>query len=180
THSGTSLGGGDDLGAYFGLGTATGVDRLEVRWPSGLVQVLEAVAVDQRLTVVESGLLAELRPLTWPIEIGSAGGSFAYRLGVTNLTEASVEVDVWLHIEGPKGVSITRGPIRRQLGAGSSLGLTGSQNVPGGAPSGAYTMTLKVGTFPIAEQTASFSFSKRRGTGRAEGGGCRPGLGRKL
>ncbi|GIV62103.1 MAG: RNA-binding protein [Rhodothermaceae bacterium] len=160
THSGTSLGGGDDLGAYFGLGTATGVDRLEVRWPSGLVQVLEAVAVDQRLTVVESGLLAELRPLTWPIEIGASGGSFSYRLGVTNLTGASVEVDVWLHIEGPEGVSITRGPIHRTLGGGASLGLTGSQNVPGGAPSGSYTMTLKVGTFPIAEQTASFSFSK--------------------
>ena len=40
-------------GLHFGLGKAERVDRLEVRWPSGVVQVLSDIAADQVLTVVE-------------------------------------------------------------------------------------------------------------------------------
>ena len=43
----------NDLRLHFGLGQAEHVDRLEVRWPSGVVQVLSDIAVDQVLTVVE-------------------------------------------------------------------------------------------------------------------------------
>ena len=53
THSGTSLGGGDDLGANFGLGTNTSVAELEIRWPSGIRQVLNDIEADQRLKVIE-------------------------------------------------------------------------------------------------------------------------------
>ena len=42
-----------DLRLHFGLGKAERVDRLEVRWPSGVVQVLSDIAADQVLTVVE-------------------------------------------------------------------------------------------------------------------------------
>ncbi len=42
-----------DLRLHFGLGRAERVDRLEVRWPSGAVQVLSDLAADQVLTVVE-------------------------------------------------------------------------------------------------------------------------------
>jgi hypothetical protein len=38
---------------HLGLGTAKCVERLEVRWPSGKVQVLEDVAVDRLLTIRE-------------------------------------------------------------------------------------------------------------------------------
>jgi hypothetical protein len=38
---------------YFGLGDAPQVDRLTIRWPSGIVQQLSAVAANQRLDVVE-------------------------------------------------------------------------------------------------------------------------------
>jgi len=38
---------------FFGLADATRVDRLEIRWPSGQVQVLENVPVNQILRVVE-------------------------------------------------------------------------------------------------------------------------------
>ena len=41
------------LDVEFGLGTATVVDTIEIRWPSGAVQLLSGVAVDQRLFVVE-------------------------------------------------------------------------------------------------------------------------------
>jgi hypothetical protein len=37
----------------FGLGTATIADTVEIRWPSGIVQVLKNVRADQVLTVTE-------------------------------------------------------------------------------------------------------------------------------
>jgi hypothetical protein len=38
---------------HFGLGPATSVERVEIRWPSGTLQVLEQVPADQVLTVLE-------------------------------------------------------------------------------------------------------------------------------
>lgn len=45
---------------HFGLGAATAIERLEVRWPTGKVQVLEGLAADQVIVVEESG---SYRPL---------------------------------------------------------------------------------------------------------------------
>ncbi|MEO1408333.1 MAG: FG-GAP-like repeat-containing protein [Bacteroidota bacterium] len=53
TRSGSNLGGGDEINPYFGLGSATGITRLEITWPSGTEQVLENLAVDQLLTITE-------------------------------------------------------------------------------------------------------------------------------
>ncbi len=39
---------------HFGTGRAKTIDRVEIRWPSGTIQVLEAVAADQVLTVREA------------------------------------------------------------------------------------------------------------------------------
>ena len=46
-------GGGDDLAAYFGLNNSTFVSKVEITWPSGTVQTLTNLAVNQRLTIVE-------------------------------------------------------------------------------------------------------------------------------
>jgi hypothetical protein len=46
-------GGSSDPRAHFGLGADTLVRRLKITWPSGTVQTLEDVAVDQVLTVRE-------------------------------------------------------------------------------------------------------------------------------
>ena len=51
--SGGSQMGQNMLAAHFGLGTATLVDSLTIRWPSGRVQTLTDVTVNQRLTVAE-------------------------------------------------------------------------------------------------------------------------------
>ena len=45
----------NDPRVHFGLGAATLIDTLEVRWPSGAVQQLTAVAADQVLTLQEPG-----------------------------------------------------------------------------------------------------------------------------
>jgi hypothetical protein len=52
--SGGSLGAGNDLAAYFGLGDAAQVERLEIVWPSGTIQILSDVPSNQILNVTES------------------------------------------------------------------------------------------------------------------------------
>jgi ASPIC and UnbV. len=48
-----------DLRAHVGLGTATTVDRLEVRWPSGRVETVSRVGVNQIVTIDEGkGIVA--------------------------------------------------------------------------------------------------------------------------
>ena len=44
----------DDLRLHFGLGAATQADRVEVRWPSGVVQVLTNVTARQVVTIREA------------------------------------------------------------------------------------------------------------------------------
>jgi hypothetical protein len=49
--SGSSFASAHELRAFFGLGAATTVERLEVRWPDGTTQTMTGVAGDQVLTV---------------------------------------------------------------------------------------------------------------------------------
>jgi hypothetical protein len=44
----------DDLRLHFGLGTATAADSVEVRWPSGQVDVLKDVA-GRRVVAIKEG-----------------------------------------------------------------------------------------------------------------------------
>ena len=43
----------DDLRLHFGLGAHTVVDQLEVRWPSGQVDVINSVPADQTIRIIE-------------------------------------------------------------------------------------------------------------------------------
>ena len=45
----------NDPRVLFGLGDRTRIDRLEIRWPSGIVQVLESLEVNREIVVVENG-----------------------------------------------------------------------------------------------------------------------------
>ena len=85
--SGSSLGGGDDLAAYFGLGSQTRATSLEIHWPSGVQQTVADLDADQRLRIVEEGPLpvelvsftaradGEAVRLNWQTasEVGNAG-----------------------------------------------------------------------------------------------------------
>jgi enediyne biosynthesis protein E4 len=42
-----------DLGVHFGLGSADTAGKIEIRWPSGIVQALTGVKANQVLTVRE-------------------------------------------------------------------------------------------------------------------------------
>ena len=52
-HSGGSYLSQSDLRAHFGLGFATKIDKVEIRWPSGLVEDLNNVSPDHFYSVVE-------------------------------------------------------------------------------------------------------------------------------
>ena len=43
----------NSLRPFFGLGAQSMVERIEIRWPDGAVQILENVAADQILTVYQ-------------------------------------------------------------------------------------------------------------------------------
>ena len=64
TYSGSSLGGGDDIGAYFGLGSHESYN-LEIKWPSGIIQNMENLGVNQRIKIEEPEVKLN------PIESGS-------------------------------------------------------------------------------------------------------------
>jgi hypothetical protein len=51
--SGSSYLGQNDLRVHFGLGDATRVERIDVRWPDGQVETIRAVPADQMVTVTE-------------------------------------------------------------------------------------------------------------------------------
>ena len=56
----------DEKVAHFGLGERTQVDRLEIRWPSGQVDVLFDISADQKIRIVEgSGRYHVARPSVW-------------------------------------------------------------------------------------------------------------------
>ncbi|MEZ4726250.1 MAG: VCBS repeat-containing protein [Caldilineaceae bacterium] len=69
--SGGSLGAGNDLAAYFGLGDAAQVDRLAIEWPSGVIQLLTDLPANQMLALTETATTTQqvdlhLEALTLP------------------------------------------------------------------------------------------------------------------
>jgi hypothetical protein len=54
----------NDLRIHFGLGEKTSIDLLEIKWPSGTVDQLQHIAVDQFVRVQEGGILTTLRKAT--------------------------------------------------------------------------------------------------------------------
>ena len=51
----------NDMRVHFGLGDRTRVDRIEVRWPSGITQTFEQISVDQLFVIKEPLRTAESR-----------------------------------------------------------------------------------------------------------------------
>ena len=64
--AGSSYLGQNDLRVHFGLGSASEADRIEVTWPSGVVDVLENVPANHVLTVVEGTGVTDRMPFRRP------------------------------------------------------------------------------------------------------------------
>ena len=62
--SGSSYLGQNDLRAHLGLGEATRVDRIDVRWPAGQTESIRDVAANQIVTVTEGKGITSQSPFT--------------------------------------------------------------------------------------------------------------------
>ena len=52
--SGGGYGSQNDHALHFGLGAATAVDKLEIKWPDGSTQTIAVPAIDRTLTISEA------------------------------------------------------------------------------------------------------------------------------
>ena len=64
----------NDLRPHFGLGAGMKIDSVEIRWPTGKVEMLENIAADAIYTIVEGKGIRDTKPLP-PPAIGAPSGS---------------------------------------------------------------------------------------------------------
>ena len=58
--------GGESFTAEFGLGTHTQADQIEIRWPSGQIDILSQITANQRIRILEGQTTYQvIRPLIW-------------------------------------------------------------------------------------------------------------------
>ncbi|MEW6754880.1 MAG: CRTAC1 family protein [Candidatus Latescibacterota bacterium] len=132
----------DEVMAHFGLGERTQVDELEVRWPSGQVDVLAGVPADQRVRLFEG------EPTYWAVRTTGAawewpdsvvlGQALDARLSVwpapfapgSRVTQVTVDLS-WLG--GPQQALVQEsadGPYRAAIHLSTVSGLNGVWEVP--------------------------------------------------
>src|SRR5216683_1803699 len=63
----------NDLRQHFGLGTATKMESVEIRWPSGKIETLQNIAADAIYTIVEGEGVSDTKPLPPPAKGASSG-----------------------------------------------------------------------------------------------------------
>ncbi len=95
----------NSLTKVFGVGSSTGISKLVVRWPSGIIEEILAPDVDQFLALREGDSLGgeafTLPVISSPLEaIVVSGDPFSYRVSTSNLS-LSYELG-----EAPKGMTI--------------------------------------------------------------------------
>src|SRR5690606_35827187 len=119
-------------------------------------------------------LTAQLDPVSPPVVVPPAGGTFAYTARVTNGDDAPHAFDAWITATLPNGSPYgpVAGPLSVTLPAGGSAQRTLRLRVPAAAPAGTYTLTLNVGEYPSGvEASDAFTFEKGAAAvaARAEG-----------
>jgi hypothetical protein len=108
----------------------------------------------------EPRLSLTLTPHNPPIVIPPAGGSFRYDLDLSNESNITRTLDVWVTLTGP-GISRIVERFSRTLAPGDSFHRTFRQRVPGSTLAGTYSVTGNTGTFPTVKLSDSFMFEKR-------------------
>jgi hypothetical protein len=103
--------------------------------------------------------------------IPPAGGPLTYTVTLANPTGQPQTVDAWTAVSGPVNREPIVGPTSVTIPAGGTVSRTLTQQVPGVAPAGTYTYTLKVGAFPgNVVASDAFTFVKQPGAGRQPSG----------
>ena len=126
----------DDLLVHFGLGSATTVDELKIFWPSGTVQTLTNVGVNQLLSITEDG--------------GGGGStlssdSLTVDFGFVEEGMSSGPVPIRLSNDGTDALDVTNVSITGVDAGDFSHDFAGPVTIPGGG-----TSTLNVTFSPTA------------------------------
>ena len=129
----------NEMVAHFGLGSRTQVDSLEIRWPSGQVDLLTDIAADQKIRVFEGrSQYWTVQPTVWesdPPEVLMAGADIDFKATIRPaLFEASAEIDRVVadlsDLGGPDAVPLTSsGDGTYELDIPFAVGTSGYRNV---------------------------------------------------
>ncbi|MDX1420365.1 MAG: T9SS type A sorting domain-containing protein, partial [Rubricoccaceae bacterium] len=111
-----------------------------------------------------------------PVVVGPEGGSFSFRVQLSNETTVPLSVEAWGAVEGPVSREPVAGPAGvslAPLSPSSGWSRVVRQGVPAGAPPGTYVYTVRVGKLGVEViGEASFEIVKEAGAplGTSEGG----------
>ena len=112
--SGESLGAGNQLLAHFGLGGADRVERVEIAWPSGIVQTLVDVGARQHLVVEEAASYGHELDLRVSLSDGhldriACGQPWDLGIDVHNMgSEAQRDLQLRVMVSGSDGLELSR------------------------------------------------------------------------
>src|SRR5690606_18856391 len=101
-----------------------------------------------RNRAAQAAIAVTASPVSPPVVIGPGGGSFDFRVTLTNQTDQPQTFQAWTAVDGPVDRSPVLGPLSVTLPAGATLTRTLRQRVPGNAPAGTYTYHVRLGAFP--------------------------------
>src|SRR5690606_8617787 len=109
----------------------------------------------------DAAVAVSAAPEAPPVAVPPGGGAFDLTLTLANATDHPQTFEVWTEAAGPLTRSPVLGPITVTLPPRAAVTRTVTQRVPGGAPAGDYTYTVRAGTFPDGAVTsASFPLTK--------------------
>lgn len=117
------------------LGEATRADRVEVLWPSGVLQVAENVPADQPVTLTEPAVVA----LSGPRHLRADGRSTLDLRVVPSRLRPGAPADATVSIEASAGAARWTGPVR-PLGDGAFARTLTAPDTPGSV-----VLTVRVG-----------------------------------
>lgn len=149
--------------SHFGLGQASSIDEITIKWPSGRETTLEDIGVNQLLEIEEP----PAGPLSMSVVPDTSyvhrGGLLGFTVTVTNNTDSTLFLQGWTEVETPWGALYTPllGPINVVLGPHHSISPHIEQVVPLRAPfGGPYIYRVFAGTHPDQVLAGdSFEFS---------------------
>ena len=116
---------------------------------AGYTESYSAGGSDVWLMRIEGELTITLTPVSPPIVVPEAGGSFDFIIELRNGTSSTQTFDLWCNVEVPIGSQFTvLGPINLTFPSGVSVTRLRSQAVPLEAPGGQYTYWGFLGSYP--------------------------------
>ncbi|MBS1261079.1 MAG: hypothetical protein MAG453_00400 [Calditrichaeota bacterium] len=133
----------------------------------------EASLVRRRTLESEALVTLTATPQNEPIVIPPGGGTFSWDLALATAVPNPVNGDVWTSVTTPGGAELTLDVVPVTLPANADIDYPGvQQDVPGAAPAGTYTYTVRAGIYPALPLAQdSFEFFKELGAGAAGAGG---------